>query len=191
MNPSKKSSITLGSSNLKRYCLSDELREELRKLYGELYPGDGIETAKLIIKNLNNCTKIISVGDIVTFNLLSAGLVPDISFVDDRTKRGPASDKIMQGTRHSLFRTITVENPAGIITEELLQEISHAMDSDKPIQILVKGEEDLAALPAIAMAPLSSVIIYGLPDKGAVLVRVTESKKKEIQSLLDRMKCKE
>ena len=65
------------------------------------------------------------------------------------------------------------------------------MDSDKPIQILVKGEEDLAALPAIAMAPLSSVIIYGLPDKGAVLVRVTESKKKEIQSLLDRMKCKE
>ncbi len=176
---------------MKRYCLSDELREELRKLYGELYPGDGIETAKLIIKNLNNCTKIISVGDIVTFNLLSAGLVPDISFVDDRTKRVPASDKIMKGTRHSLFRTITVENPAGIITEELLQEVSRAMDSDKPIQILVKGEEDLAALPAIAMAPLSSVIIYGLPDKGAVLVRVTESKKKEIQSLLDRMKCKE
>ncbi len=176
---------------MKRYCLPDELRAELRKLHGELYSGDGIETAKLIIKNLNNYTKLISVGDIVTFNLLSAGLVPDISFVDDRTKRGPASDKIMKGTRHAIFRTITVENPAGIITEELLQEISHAMDSSKPIQIFVKGEEDLAALPAIAMAPLSSVIIYGLPDKGAVLVRVTESKKKEVQSLLDRMKCKE
>ncbi|MBU4374853.1 MAG: DUF359 domain-containing protein [Euryarchaeota archaeon] len=176
---------------MKRYCLPEELREELRKLHGELYTGDGIETAKLIIKNLNNYTKIISVGDIVTFNLLSAGLIPDISFVDDRTKRGQASDKIMQGTRHAKFKTITVENPAGIITEELLQEVSHAMDSDKPIRIFVKGEEDLAALPAIAMAPLSSVIIYGLPDKGAVLVRVTENKKKEIQSLLDRMKCKE
>ena len=127
----------------------------------------------------------------MTYNLLSAGLVPDISFVDDRTKRNPASDMVMKGTRHAHFKTITVENPPGIITEELLQEIQKAMGSNKPVQIFVKGEEDLAALPAIAMAPISSVIIYGLPDKGAVLVRVTENKKKEIQSLLDRMKCKE
>jgi uncharacterized protein (UPF0218 family) len=176
---------------LKRYCLPEELRDELRKLHGELYPGNGVETAKQIIKDLKNYTKLISVGDIVTFNLLSAGLVPDISFVDDRTKRGPASDKIMRGTRHAIFKQLTVENPAGIITEELLQEISRAMGESKPTQIFIKGEEDLAALPAIALAPLSSVIIYGLPDKGAVLVRVTESKKKEIQSLLDRMKCKE
>ncbi|MDD5473223.1 MAG: GTP-dependent dephospho-CoA kinase family protein [Candidatus Methanoperedens sp.] len=176
---------------MKRYCLPDDLRAELRKLHGELYQGDGIETARLIIKNLNDYTKIITVGDIVTFNLLSAGLIPDVSFVDDRTKRGPASLKIMQGTRHARFKTITVENPPGIITDELMQEISRAMGSNTPIQIFIKGEEDLAALPAIAMAPLSSVIIYGLPDKGAVLVRVTEDKKKEIQSLLDRMKCKE
>jgi len=176
---------------LKRYYLPDELRDELRKLHGELYPGDGIGTANQILKNLNNYSKIISVGDIVTFNLLSVGLVPDISFVDDRTKRGPASDKIMHGTRHAHFKTITVENPPGIITEELIREVGKAMASDKPIQIFIKGEEDLAALPAIALAPLSSVIIYGLPDKGAVLVRVTESKKKEIQSLLDRMKCME
>ncbi len=65
------------------------------------------------------------------------------------------------------------------------------MVSDKHIQIVINGEEDLAALPAIAMAPISSVIIYGLPDKGAVVVRVTEDKKKEIQLLLNRMKCKE
>lgn len=176
---------------MKRYCLPDELRAELRKLHGDLYPGNGIETAKLIIKDLNNPTKIISVGDIVTYNLLNIGLIPNISFVDDRTKRGPASDKIMHGTKHPRFKTITVENPPGVITEELLQEVSKAMHSDSPIRIFVKGEEDLAALPAIALAPLSSVIIYGLPDEGAVLVRVTQEKKKEIQSLLDRMKCKE
>jgi uncharacterized protein (UPF0218 family) len=176
---------------LKRYCLPVELRDELRKLHGELYHGDGIETTKNIIKDLEKCIKIITVGDIVTFNLLNAGIVPDLSFVDNRTKRGPVSDKITQGTKHGHFRTITVESPPGIITEELLQEIRTAMESDKPIQIVVKGEEDLAALPAIAMAPVSSVIIYGLPDKGAVVVRVTEDKKKEIQSLLNRMKCKE
>jgi len=176
---------------LKRYCLPVELRDELRKLHGELYLGDGIETTKNIIKDLKNCIKIITVGDIVTFNLLNAGIVPDLSFVDNRTKRSPVSEKITQGTKHGHFRTITVESPPGIITEELMQEIQTSMESDKPIQIVVKGEEDLAALPAIAMAPVSSVIIYGLPDKGAVIVRVTEDKKKEIQSLLDRMKCKE
>lgn len=144
-----------------------------------------------IIRDLKHPTKVISVGDIVTFNLIKAGLVPDLSFVDDRTKRAPASDHIMHGTKHPRFKTITVENPPGVITEGLLHEVSKAMGSDSPIRIFVKGEEDLAALPAIAMAPLSSVVIYGLPDEGAVLVRVTESKKKEIQSLLNRMKCKE
>ncbi len=177
---------------MKIYCLPAELRAELRKLHGELYTGDGIETAKRIIRDLNKPAKIISVGDIITYNLLSAGLVPDISFVDYRTKRGPASPEIMHGTKHSSFKTVTVENPAGMITEELLKEVSKSMNSDSPLQILVKGEEDLAALPAIAMAPISSVIIYGLPDEGAVVVRVTEKKKKEIQSLLDRiMICKE
>ena len=175
---------------MKKYCLPEELRAELRKLHGELYSGDGIETAKLIIKNLNNYTKIISVGDIVTFNLLNEGVVPDISFIDRRTKRSPVSDEITNGTKHAHFRTITVESPPGVITEELLNEIGKALESDDHVQIIVKGEEDLAALPAIAMAPVSSVIIYGLPDKGAVVVHVTDGKKKEIQSLLNRMKIK-
>lgn len=163
----------------------------MRKLHGELYPGDGVETARKIIRDLKAPAKIITVGDIITFNLLSAGVVPNISFVDDRTKRSPASNEVTHGTKHPHFKTITVDNPPGFITEELLHEVEKAMTSESPLRIFVTGEEDLAALPSIAMAPLSSVIIYGLPDEGAVLVRVTEDKKKEIQSLLNRMKCKE
>ena len=176
---------------MKKYCLPKELRGELRKIYGELYPGDGVETARNIINDLKAPAKIITVGDIITFNLLSAGVVPNISFVDDRTKRSPVSNEVTHGTKHPQFKTITVENPPGTITEELLQEVAKAMMSENPLRIFVKGEEDLAALPSIAMAPLSSVVIYGLPEEGAVLVRVTENKRKEIQSLLDRMKCKE
>lgn len=176
---------------MKKYCLPEELRRELRKPYGELYSGNGIDVIGQMLNALDKPAKIIAVGDIVTYNLLSAGVIPDISFVDGRTKRNPASDTIMRGTKHPGFKTVTVNNPAGIITSELLEEISRSMDSDKPVRVFVKGEEDLAALPAIIMAPVSSVIIYGLPDEGAVLVRVTEEKKKEIQSLLDKMKCME
>ena len=176
---------------MKKYCLPKELRGEMRKLHGELYRGDGLETAQNIIKDIKDPAKIITVGDIITFNFLAAGIVPSISFVDDRTKRSPVSNEVTHGTKHPHFRTITVENPPGTITDDLLHEVAKAMSSDKPLRIFIKGEEDLAALPSIAMAPLSSVVIYGLPDEGAVLVRVTETKRKEIQSLLDRMKCKE
>ncbi len=176
---------------MKKYCLPNELRGELRKLHGDLYPGNGIETARKIINDLKAPAKIITVGDIVTYNFLSAGIVPNISFVDDRTKRSPVSNEVTHGTKHPHFKTIMVENPPGTITEELLKEVANAMLSDNPLRIFVKGEEDLAALPSIAMAPLSSVVIYGLPEEGAALVKVTENKKKEIQSLLDRMKCKE
>lgn len=176
---------------MKKYCLPNELRGELRKLHGDLYPGNGVETARKIINDLKAPTKIITVGDIVTYNFLSAGIVPNISFVDDRTKRSPVSNEVTHGTKHPQFKTIMVENPPGTITEELLKEVANAMLSDNPLRIFVKGEEDLAALPSIAMAPLSSVVIYGLPEEGAVLVKVTENKRKEIQSLLERMKCKE
>jgi uncharacterized protein (UPF0218 family) len=57
--------------------------------------------------------------------------------------------------------------------------------SDQNVRIFVKGEEDLAALPAMMMAPVGSVIMYGQPDKGVILVRVTESKKAEIKDLFD------
>lgn len=176
---------------MKRYCLPEEMREDLRKLYGKLYRGNDMHTFMHIIKDFSNPTKIICVGDIVTFNMLSAGIVPDISFVDDRTKRNPASKKIIQGTKHPDFRFIRIQNPPGVITQELMKATSEAMMSKTPVQIFIEGEEDLAALPAIVLAPLSSVVIYGMPEEGAVVVRVTQEKKNEIQSLLERMKCKE
>jgi hypothetical protein len=38
--------------------------------------------------------------------------------------------------------------------------------------IKVIGEEDLIALPLIAYAPIDSVILYGQPSEGIVVVRV-------------------
>ena len=57
------------------------------------------------------------------------------------------------------------------------------------MQIRVYGEEDLAALPAIVLAPVSSVVIYGLPDEGGIMVTVTQGVKDRIYNMLDKMKC--
>jgi len=42
-------------------------------------------------------------------------------------------------------------------------------------------------MPAVVLAPLSSIVIYGQPSSGCVLIKVTSEKKKEIRELLKQM----
>lgn len=123
-------------------------------------------------------------GDVTTFQLLESNIIPDILIVDDRTKREPASSKVVAGTKHKGFKELMVKNPPGAISEDLIDAIGNGVSSDGRVRISVKGEEDLAALPAIMMAPVDSVVLYGQPDEGMVFVRITKSKKDEIRQLL-------
>ena len=51
----------------------------------------------------------------------------------------------------------------------------------------MEGEEDLAVLPCTVLMPEGSVILYGLPDKGIVVVKLTKEKKEEAIKLLKRV----
>ena len=55
------------------------------------------------------------------------------------------------------------------------------------MKIVVDGEEDLATLPAILYAPLGSVVIYGQPNEGSVLVNVTSEMKLKIDKFMKQM----
>ena len=80
---------------------------------------------------------------------------------------------------------IEVKNPPGVLTDELVHAINQSLnDRDGPSQILVIGEEDLATLPAIMLAPLESSIIYGQPDLGMVHILVTSDAKRDAWNLL-------
>ncbi|MBN2488086.1 MAG: GTP-dependent dephospho-CoA kinase family protein [Methanosarcinaceae archaeon] len=164
--------------------LPEELRPLLRKPFGTLYTGNGNEVILKVANAISGSTKLISVGDVTTYHLLESDIVPDICIVDDRTKREPASDHVLCGTKHTAFTQISVDNPAGVITEDLINVIDDAVASDRHMRIFVRGEEDLAALPSILIAPINSVVLYGQPDEGVVVVKVTESKKDEIRRLM-------
>ena len=123
-------------------------------------------------------------GDVTTFHLLESNIIPDVLIVDDRTKREPVSSQVVAGTKHKGFKELIVKNPPGAISEDLIDAIDSGISSGKRVRISVKGEEDLAALPAIMMAPIDSVVLYGQPDEGMVFVRITKSKKDEIRQLL-------
>lgn len=167
--------------------LPQELREQFKKPFGSLYRGDGNAPIENLKQDLRNMSKVISVGDVVTFYLIKSGKIPDVCVVDEKIMRKVAPKELILGTKMQEFMQMSVDNPAGQITKELVLALNEAMEYNRPTRIFVCGEEDLAALPAVIIAPLQSAIIYGQPGEGVVLVTVDEEKKYEAVSLLRQM----
>ena len=168
--------------------LPQELREQFKKPFGRLYRGDGNAPIESLKQDLRNMSKAISVGDVVTFYLIKSGKIPDVCVVDEKIMRKVAPKELILGTKMQEFMQMSVDNPAGQITKELVLALNEAIECNRPTRIFVCGEEDLAALPAVIIAPLYSAIIYGQPGEGVVLVTVDEEKKYEAVSLLRQMK---
>ncbi len=84
---------------------------------------------------------------------------------------------------------MTVKNPPGCISDDLWSAIETAYKflEKGSLRIEVMGEEDLAALPAIFLAPRDVTVIYGLPDRGVVVVKVVEENKRKAKEILDKM----
>ncbi|ABK15101.1 MAG: GTP-dependent dephospho-CoA kinase family protein [Methanothrix sp.] len=171
--------------------LPEELRDELKEPLGVLYRCHGVECVERMSDHLRAAERVIAVGDITTFYLLKASFIPDLMIVDHKTKRSPVEDSIKRRHLEGSYRVVNVENPAGTLTEELLDAVRESLNGCTPTEIIVDGEEDLAALPAILYAPLGSAVVYGQPSVGSVLVMVTPEKKREIEGILRRMTVKE
>jgi hypothetical protein len=153
--------------------LKNELRSEFKKPFGKIYPS--IIDAKEDLKNsLGKEGILISIGDVTTQNMLNAGMVPDIGIIDDRIERHVSENKI----RYDNI-TLKAENPPGTITDDLQSKIEEAFNSveNGKVLIVVEGEEDLAVIPCLIMAPKGSVIFYGQPGEGVVLCEVDKVKK--------------
>ncbi|SFS40420.1 GTP-dependent dephospho-CoA kinase family protein [Halostagnicola kamekurae] len=154
-----------------------EARGDLKDPFGP------IETdADILLSSVSG--PLIAIGDVVTYHLLQAGRQPDVSLVDGRTKRSAVDEEIEQAVTEGV--SLEVENPPGQITEDLVETLLTAMAADEPTTILVDGEEDLAALPAIVAAPDGASIVYGQPDEGMVHVRVDDEIRKQVRALLER-----
>ena len=56
-----------------------------------------------------------------------------------------------------------------------------------PVRITVMGEEDLLVLPVCIYAPDNSIVLYGQPNEGLVLVEISTEIRNKVQTLLDLM----
>lgn len=161
--------------------LPESLRQELTKEYGILLAGSPKENAVRAIDlfRRKHPPKVIVVGDFTLKSLIDHGFIPDLAVYDKKTKRSGFQ-------KLDLHPTCTVENPPGTITDESFSAIKVALESKKQTAICVEGEEDLLSIPAILLSPIGSIVVYGMPDRGMVLVEADEETKNKVRSILDR-----
>ena len=162
--------------------LPDDLRDQLKNPLGNLI-SDNDPNKENIIKKISAESVIITVGDRTTENMLQLGLKPQIQIIDGLEKRSecavPADDII--NTK------LSCKNPPGEITEESIQVIQKAFSSEPPVRITVDGEEDLLVIPVCIHAPENSVVMYGQPNEGLVIVTITPEIRAKVQKILDVM----
>ncbi len=127
---------------------------------------------------------VISVGDVCSITLYHRGIMPHLAVLDGRTKRSSHTETVT----FDGYSVIRVRNPQGTISSEMWSAVEKAMESAEKTLIIVEGEEDLAALPCILMAPEGAYVVYGIPDEGMCVVKVDENARNKVKEALSMMR---
>jgi len=160
--------------------LPDLARDAMREPLGPV-----VSESDLVL-HLGRTDTIIAVGDMVTLTVHGAGYPLALAVFDFKTRRDDLRDfrerlEKLPGDR------VRARNPPATITRELWAALEEAMlrvGAGGRVLLEVEGEEDLAAIPAIILAPEGARVLYGMPGKGIVVVTVNRHSRRMARSLL-------
>ena len=162
--------------------LPENLRDQLKTPLGDLIKEENVNKENILSK-IGSESLVITVGDRTTENMINLGIIPEVQIVDGLEKR----DKRLVPTDDTVNTNLSCKNPPGEITEESTQVIQKAFSSKPPVRIIINGEEDLLVLPVCILAPENSVVMYGQPNEGLVVVHITPEIRAKVQKILDVM----
>jgi GTP-dependent dephospho-CoA kinase len=163
------------------YSLPEELRPTLAEPLGRVFSGEEAK-GEAFAKLAREASMVITVGDRVTETLEEVGRTPEVQVVDGIERRSRR-----ELPRVPYARLVKIKNPAGRITTGAIEGMRRAMLGKKPVRVLVDGEEDLLAMLAIAMAPISATVLYGQPLVGVVAVKADAVAKARNRAVLAKM----
>lgn len=158
--------------------LSEELRATLKKPLGKT------GTLEQIIP-FTRGRKIIAVGDQVVFGLLSKGIKPHVAVFDFRTMRLEVESGVRERIEKEYPSPQKISNAPGTISEELFKLAPVLIREGGAL--FVEGEEDLAAFPFILFLDKKSVVLYGQPGEGCVLVDHKSEGKKLVKRIAGKL----
>ncbi len=164
----------------KSHLLPKELREELQQPFGKLIKEDTLPDI--------HDNQIITVGDATTLRFHQAGKRQKIAVVDFTVERKRIYSSLSELGFTEDYENYEVINPAATLTPILWQAVydSFTNRTQKEMVIRISGEEDLAVIPIILVAPLGYHLFYGQPHIGLVWVEITLESKKKAYALLRR-----
>jgi len=164
--------------------LTPALRDKLKSPLGKLIRGSFDETMRELgeLIEKKEPSMIVSVGDVVSENMMKQGILPQVIIVDNKVMRRNITPISVQN-----YQTLEVKNPPGTLTDEAWSVIQQALKQRGRMKVVVDGEEDLLTLVAVLHAPQNSFVIYGQPHEGIVVVKVTEPKKKMVRQVVEAM----
>ena len=164
------------------YILTPSLRRKLKKPLGRLFPSVDVRGEEFLAL-VTGSALVVTVGDRVTETLQeTTGRPPDVFVVDGMERR--SAREILRVAHGS---TLKAKNPAGRITKAARSAMKRAFAGEKPVMVLIDGEEDLLTIPAVVEAPLGAVVFYGQPLEGVVAVEVDERSKASAREIVRRM----
>jgi uncharacterized protein (UPF0218 family) len=171
--------------DVSRLLIDERLTQKLKEPLGELVAGTVPECNEVLKRVLENerPRMLVLVGDTISRNALAAGIRADVVIIDNKEMREESSVEFTHG-KARVFRTASQAGTIDLLAWQAIAEAVQQGDS----AVIVEGEEDLLTLVAILVAPLNSLVAYGQPGVGIVLVRVTENKKRDIESLIEKMR---
>ena len=145
----------------------------------ELYDSD--------LETFHAQTTLITVGDVVSLTFRRHGIRPFLSIYDGITERREMTEFAILVENEDKEEVV---NPAGKITKQLADTIRSSIEGSGGL-IKVDGEEDLALIPVILLAPLGTEIVYGWPGKCMMRITTDESIRTKFEQLLFRMEEEE
>lgn len=162
--------------------LPDSLRDRFKTPLGILIPESQANKFN-IQKHLSENSYLITVGDRTTEKMIDFGLIPSLQIIDNQEKRV----KREPNKPDNRYTELVCENPPAEITIQSIEMIKKAFVSKTPVRLVVIGEEDLLVIPVCIHAPENSIVMYGQPNEGLVLVKVSPEIRNKTQRLLDLM----
>ncbi len=147
-------------------------------------------TKERITSFLKDAKKVVSIGDATTYTLISFDITPDLSIIDGKERRSKNNIKrCIIDDNYNQCRVIKFRcrNRAGTISRDALSVLHDALRISEPVRIIVEGEEDMLALAIFAIVPDDSLVLYGQPLEGMVIVKIDNKVREKAKDLMSRV----
>ena len=170
---------------MQEYIFPEALRREVKSPIGRLLKDSEVRKKDLEFyfgkSNLTVC-----VGDRTTERMNEFGLLSSLEIIDTIERRVHRPPPKLVSADQPVLRAL---NRPGTISSDALLKLGQSLDlilqnKQKTIRLVIDGEEDLLVLPVVAFFPTGTVVFYGQPGEGLVIIDSKDSAENAKRMLL-------